>query len=591
MRDDPPLRQQATADAESPSRKRLLADPKPKQGLTPASSASSLSSDSSSDRNRKKTRDLPNLSDCHSCGVHVNATDPKDRLQTLGSVWRIVLLCRKCISRVSTAKTCSYCFSEADSECYRCRDCQRRIHKECVVRYQCFPPWSYCGLELGFSVCVDCWVPKSLENSVRVRKRNRNRARVSGSKSMEDIASDAKRAVEKKAADATKAKENALIKAVVARRALEFSNGSLELVAKKDDSGEKNECSVTSCSSASDGTDSTVADEELAFQLHRAMNSSPRISRKLCLVNSSCLPVPGVRDCSGKSLVVLSGSRGSPNTSVSGTIEEGPSSKKSENTDATVSKPSVHVMLSDDSSPCIGLGHLKQEGLVYTRKRKKNKEYWEKGGGTFGKCSSSDIVSVIFESQIWRRQGVLADELYSEDTRNQGQRNYCGNVTMLRDRRCNGKLDRYMLKYSKKPAGLKASSRTGTNFRYDDGYVESQSQSCHRQGALKFNDTRNQNQLTGGDGNAAMLHDGRCNGKLDRYMLKYTKRPAGLKASSRNETKIVYDGFYVESKARAVGLTLNCSEERRLLSSASFQSRTVPLQASACASGLSQDLF
>ena len=92
----------------------------------------------------------------------------------------------------------------------------------------------------------------------------------------------------------------------------------------------------------------------------------------------------------------------------------------------------MHVRLSDDSSSCIGLGHLKLEGLVYTRKRKKNKERWEKGGGIVGKCTSSDDVGLIFESQVWRRQGVLADELYSEDTRNQGQRNCCGNVTMLR---------------------------------------------------------------------------------------------------------------------------------------------------------------
>ncbi|GFY89311.1 hypothetical protein Acr_06g0012510 [Actinidia rufa] len=383
------------------------------------------------------------------------------------------------------AKSCSYCFSVADSECYRCRECHRRIHKDCVVRYQCFPPWSYCDLELGFSVCVDCWVPKSLENSVSVRKRKMNRATVSGSKSLENAASDAKRAMEKKTADAAKAKKNALGKAVVARRAREFASVVVVLLMVL-----------------------TVVDAELAF----AINSSPRISRKLCLIDSSCLPVPS----SGNSPVVLSGSRGSPNTSGSGKIEECPSSKKSENTDATVSKPSVHARLSDDSSPCIGLGHLKLEGLVYTKKCKKNKERWEKGGGIVGKCTSSDDVGLIFESQ---------------------------------------------------------------------------SQSCNRQGALKYNDTRNQYQLTGGDGNAAMLHDGRCNGKLDRYVLKYTKRPAGLKGSSRNETKIVYDGFYVESKARAVGLTLNCSKECRILSGASFRSCMVPLQASACASGSSQDLF
>ncbi|GFS37247.1 hypothetical protein Acr_00g0050850 [Actinidia rufa] len=416
--------------------------------------------------------------------------------------------------------------SVADSECYRCRDAIAEFTKTAFVR-----------------------------------KRKMNRARVSGSKSLENAASDAKREMEKKTADAAKAKKNALGKAVVARRAREFASVVVVLLMVL-----------------------TVVDAELAFSI----NSSPRIFEEIVLrIDSSCLPVPS----SGNSPVVLSGSRGSPNTSGSGKIEECPSSKKSENTDATVSKPSVHARLSDDSSPCIGLGHLKLEGLVYTKKCKKNKERWEKGGGIVGKCTSSDDVGLIFESQVWCRQGVLADELYSEDTGNQGHQNYCGNATILRDRRCNGKLDRYMLKYSKRPAGLKASSRTGTNFLDAVFYVESKSQSCNRQGALKYNDTRNQYQLTGGDGNAAMLHDGRCNGKLDRYVLKYTKRPAGLKGSSRNETKIVYDGFYVESKARAVGLTLNCSKECRILSGASFRSCMVPLQASACASGSSQDLF
>ncbi|CAL5379659.1 unnamed protein product [Camellia sinensis] len=461
---------------QSPSRKRLLSNPNPnpnpnhnpKQCST--SSDSSLSSDSSSERFRKKTRDLPNFSDCHCCGLHINTSNPKNKLQTLDSVWRIVLLCKKCIERVESAELCSYCFSKADSDCYRCWDCERCIHRECVAKYR----WSsYCCLELGFSVCVDCWVPKLLANSNRVYKR-RNNSRVS--KSLEDVVIDAKSVVKKKTAVVAKAKENALRKAMVARKVVELANSALELVAKKDDNG----------------ATVVVDDAELAFQLHRAMNSSPRISKNFCLLNSSHLPVPRIRYCDGDLSVRSSGSRVSSHPSATA-----PNNKLNENVDATVSEP-VYVSPLDSSSH-ICLGNLKQDGLAYyTRRCKKEKECRVNGGAIVGDCNFGDDNNWIVESQTCQKQVKL---------------------------------------------------------EYD------------------LDDTRYQSQLTC-DGNATVFHEGRCNGKPDRYMLKYSKRPVGFKPISNSEPKILYGDSSVESKDEAVGLPLNCSEECRTLSDTTFQSCT-----------------
>ncbi|KAL6964326.1 hypothetical protein U1Q18_035382 [Sarracenia purpurea var. burkii] len=454
---------------ESPSRKRLLSDPKPNQGSAAASSVSALSSDSLSDRFRKKTRDLPNLSDCHSCGLRINNTNPKDKLRTLDSVWRIVLLCRKCVKRVESAKLCSYCFSEANADCYRCRDCDRRIHKDCLARYQYSAPWSYCCLESGFSVCVDCWVPKSLANSIKVYKRRRNKKSALGPalagdsmvsvnysspmllenvvNDAERVANDAERAVERKTVFAAKAKENALRKALVAKRAVELANVALGLVTKKEENGARNDCSVTS-SSASDATASTVVDAELAFQLHRAINSSPRISKSLCLISLSSLPVPMTEDCSGNSSVRSSGSKECPNSSVSGKIVESSNNEVNADTDTTVSEPSVHARPSY-GGPIISSSNLKQDRLVYIRRRRKEKECQEKGGGIVRKCDPGNDISLIIEPQTC---------LHPDDTKNQNQLMHDGNATMLCDERCYGKWDRYMIKYRKRPVGLKAIS-------------------------------------------------------------------------------------------------------------------------------------
>ncbi|KAK3414199.1 hypothetical protein EUGRSUZ_I02697 [Eucalyptus grandis] len=256
----------------------------------------------------KKTRDLPNLSQCHACGSRIDLVDGKNRLQPLHSEWRIVLLCKKCLIRVESSVVCSYCFSETSDECFRCCACKRRVHKNCFLEYKNAAPWSYScsGLGSEFSVCVDCWLPRSMAKLNGASKRRRSGGKTDGRavcglghsrlledgdccvmKCLEDVVKDANCVVELKNAAACKAKEKAHKKAVVAKRAVELASEALDMVANTDES------SLLACEEGGgDCDDKVVDDEELAFQLHRSMNSSPRISKNFCSVNKSCADVP-----------------------------------------------------------------------------------------------------------------------------------------------------------------------------------------------------------------------------------------------------------------------------------------------------------
>lgn len=198
---------------------------------------------------------MPNLYDCHSCNRHVNFANQSDRLRILESVWRVVLLCKECIRCVELGEVCSYCLSSVSGfECFKCGNCDRLVHKECVGKYGVCPPWSYCPVDVRFKVCVDCWVPNLVK---------RKGEGVLGFEVLENCAREAECVAGKKLEVSNKAKEDAMRKRDVAKKAVDFANGVLKW----------------------DG----LEDGELALQLHRAMNSSPRISRSFGPVNYSCL--------------------------------------------------------------------------------------------------------------------------------------------------------------------------------------------------------------------------------------------------------------------------------------------------------------
>ncbi|KAL8097540.1 uncharacterized protein LOC141683517 [Apium graveolens] len=243
------------------SHKRLLVNSNPNPNFTTPSPQSSISDDddSSDDDYRKKTRDMPNLYDCHSCNRHVNFADQNDRLRILESVWRVVLLCKECLRCVELGKVCSYCLSSVSGfECFKCASCDRLVHKECVDKYGVCPPWSYCPVDMRFKVCVDCWVPNLVKG-----KRVEYELLEDFVMEAECVAGKKFELAGKKFEVSVKVKEDAMRKRDVAKKAVDFANG----VFKRDG----------------------LEDGELALQLHRAMNSSPRISRSFGPVNYSCL--------------------------------------------------------------------------------------------------------------------------------------------------------------------------------------------------------------------------------------------------------------------------------------------------------------
>ncbi|XP_023751106.1 uncharacterized protein LOC111899504 [Lactuca sativa] len=206
---------------EGPPRKRLLTDPNPKKCFVTVSPESTVSSDSSSDRLAKKTRDLPNLSDCHSCAVRINYTNPRERLQPLDSMWRVVLLCKKCTKGVKSSELCPYCFSVVgdDKDYFKCLDCQHSIHKDCVAKFGSGP---------GFSVCVDCWVPDAVASSIGLGKRKRkkhNKQSCERAATLPESRVSVGEEVGKKFAAAEKASDNALKKSVIAKSAVELVKG------------------------------------------------------------------------------------------------------------------------------------------------------------------------------------------------------------------------------------------------------------------------------------------------------------------------------------------------------------------------------
>ncbi|XP_073003459.1 uncharacterized protein [Typha latifolia] len=201
----------------------------------------------------KKTRDLPDLSICHCCGLRPE----KNRVRALNSLWRILLLCKDCLSKIRSAKLCSYCLeSDPTASSARCLRCSRRVHLRCVPREQRYLLPSQ--IDPNSFTCIDCCpIPNFLAKN----------------NSLEELVREASSAAEKKAELAATARENAMKKAVVARSATERARGALGAVVV----GEEGALSTE----RGQEVDPVVADEELALQLHLAMNGSQRISRSL----------------------------------------------------------------------------------------------------------------------------------------------------------------------------------------------------------------------------------------------------------------------------------------------------------------------
>ncbi|KAK4847240.1 hypothetical protein QYF36_027400 [Acer negundo] len=260
---------------ESGNKKRLLSGAAPKIPTTTTTA------------HTMKTRDLPNLSECQSCGFRPDTcTAGKITMQILFSEWRIVLLCHKCLSRVESSQICSYCFNQITQEddFFTCCQCNRCVHRNCFYMYKSVAPWSYSSSDAAsqFSFCVDCWVPKSI-----IRKRAFFRARKSSNICPELYNSNS--GVKNCARSSSEANfdgDPRIVAPTMSRNAV---------VAKKAVKSSDQDCG--------NGIKAIVDDAELAFQLHRVMNSSPRISKNFHSVDSSCSSVQKILDFDDDSIV------------------------------------------------------------------------------------------------------------------------------------------------------------------------------------------------------------------------------------------------------------------------------------------------
>ncbi|CAN6439005.1 unnamed protein product [Victoria cruziana] len=323
-----------------PLRKRLLAGLKHEVPSPPPDSVSAVEPEPASARDpnlgRSRARYLPNLSECHGCsrsGTLSAGPGGGRKLQMLKSGWRVVLLCRSCVAAIDYGQVCSYCFSKISEalSVFSCVDCRRLVHRECgSLQRNCAS-----NLESQSFVCVDCWVPNYMvkvrnrgkagpnglkntspelpqtdetkvpipaEQLIRARRclmQSQGRAlsdacSAKGSKSsvfggsglpVKKVVREAKSETEMAVAVTTLAKEKTLGKTESAKEAAVLPNGALNVVvalaAVEDNTLRKGYSpAARHCSSNDDGNkevDGGITDEELALQLHRAMNSSPRI--------------------------------------------------------------------------------------------------------------------------------------------------------------------------------------------------------------------------------------------------------------------------------------------------------------------------
>ncbi|PUZ47494.1 hypothetical protein GQ55_7G169500 [Panicum hallii var. hallii] len=192
---------------------------------------------------------LPDLTQCHCCGVRFPTPQPGAKpkrrpVRPLSSLWRIVLLCAECLSLVSSAAVCSYCLSldnpPPEDSAVSCRRCRRFVHQSCIPaehRAALIQP-----VDVEDFLCVDCCPtvrPKvgGFNLGMNLEAYPRDPTSVAGGDAL--------------------------------RKAVEV----------KSPSKRGKEAVGTDGFGGRGSDDPVLLDEELALQLHLAMNGSQRISR------------------------------------------------------------------------------------------------------------------------------------------------------------------------------------------------------------------------------------------------------------------------------------------------------------------------
>ncbi|KAE9591863.1 hypothetical protein Lal_00038671 [Lupinus albus] len=555
---------------------------------------------------QKKTRDLPKLTECHSCGFKVDIcsnVDGKNALQPLYSEWRVVLLCSKCFSKVESSQICSYCFSETSSSeiesCYSCVQCHHSVHKSCFYDCKDTAPWSYTAcLGSDFSVCVDCWIPKQLAISriMRMMKAKGGMTKKKGSRvstekgnsrvlnesgysrvlgagdlvgSMENLVNDVGRAEENKVETATRVRDEAIKKAVVAKRAVKKADNTSRLV------GNQKEVSQNVRSLKRDSV--RVADgSAVTFELHQHMISPPRISKSRCVLNTNCLDTSkskAARDGSSSKSLSSGSAGGCDKHEVSNDDKLNEDSNKS-SFEPLVSLGSLDSDYSADPS------HLCM-------------------GRSDSKCTSKDDVHVAEfhgeEEMLKEGEGSCSDRLINfggEDSGLELDRKQADSALHGKGS-CDGQRDRYFLKYRREKYRLKTNLDNGLELdpKQADYALHGEGRCNGQRDRYFFKYSRKKYRLKTNldsgleldrkQAESEMHGEGICNGQRDRYFLKYSRKRYRLNTNQDSKPKIHNDGICLESQDSAVRASFSCSKEVTAISNASPQSFHATLQSSA----------
>ncbi|XP_057803258.1 uncharacterized protein LOC131018557 [Salvia miltiorrhiza] len=570
------------SSSSSPSKKLLITDPKPKPGPSSASSSSATSTPLPA--TEKRTRDQPNLSDCHCCGRRIIQSNPKDRLHPMDSVWRIVLLCRKCRRSVSSGQTCPYCFQATGSsgDLCTCRVCQRKIHEVCVRDYGKCTPWCYLGAGFeGFRVCVDCWVPELLKNSVQVLGSENSgglKEKGEGKDLLENAEQNGKCGVEKKVKKAVKAKDQVSRRGKEAIDEGDLVDGTCDLLAKNDKD------SLKAGSSNCSGETEVVDDAELAIQLHRVINSSPRILRGVPLENSNDVGGSKIRKWKG-----LSYKRCSLGKRCNG------DQKLDICADSAVNGSSI------------GLSGLSLGLIPYRRDRKRkiwsidneNTEISESTSSLQAALKNlhSDEAGVECSDEAWVGCSLTSGDDTSEDPscENIEQSNSCTDGSRFGQDLITYKRSRFKKKVFQMNGLIGVSGDSipygnhGVTFNSEfclsdfanlntSSLVKSKTEGILLSGSSETEQDRYHlkyvKRIPGTKIDSSFLHYGTFHA-TDRYLFKYAKRVKSSNSSSNSEAKLHSNAFRDKIGISATRLTTNCSVESRTLSDVSFDSFTV----------------
>ncbi|GMI78743.1 hypothetical protein HRI_001543600 [Hibiscus trionum] len=428
------------SDGPSTSRKRLLSDcAKPQTPLSLGQPP------------LKKTRELPNLTECQACGSRSDNASSKNQIQTLYSEWRIVLLCPKCYHRVDSSQICSYCFKEASEDCFSCAKCKRSLHKTCFLDYKSVPPWSYSVSGSEFTVCIDCWVPGKIahKRGILRRERNAKSSRISevknggAAKLLEDVVKDANRAMEETVEAAVKVRRVAVNKAVVAHQVVELE--------KSDDA-------------------------ELAFRLHRAMNSSPRISkvRNLCNDNSIDTLIAGssrTLSCLKQTGIVYARRRKKPaEMEPRGIVYAHHRKKPVQMVYARRRKKECEIR----NEQC----RNKLNEMVYVRRRKKPCKLVYRRRRKQSDSKEKSDVEIGLKGKEDRCSNLLSKSGVDNGTSSESKAyNYQDDSIVFDNMQSDGKLVQYLLTYRRKKPKWKGAPVGKTEFLYDGYNLESQASS------------------------------------------------------------------------------------------------------------------